>query len=82
MNETLQTFLLIILFVVGFGLSMFELFKIDNHLKSKREGTVFGTARIVHQGRSIHLWEIRVTDENGALVSLCKLTNMILPRRR
>ncbi len=53
-----------------------------NHLKSKREGIVYGTARIVHQGRSIHLWEIRVTDENGALVSLCKLTNMILPKRK
>lgn len=52
-----------------------------NHLKSKRNGVVFGTARIIHQGRSIHLWEIRVTDENNNLISLCKLTNMILPKR-
>lgn len=52
-----------------------------NHLKSKRNGVVFGTARIIHQGRSIHLWEIRVTDENDHLISLCKLTNMILPKR-
>lgn len=52
-----------------------------NHLKSKREGTVFCTARIIHQGRSIHLWEIKITDEEGKLISLCKLTNMILPRR-
>lgn len=52
-----------------------------NHLKSKREGTVFCTAKIIHKGRSIHLWELRITDENGALISLCKLTNMILPRR-
>ena len=52
-----------------------------NHLKSKREGTVFCTAKIVHQGRSIHLWEIKITDEQGKLISLCKLTNMILPRR-
>src|SRR6187431_2549101 len=29
-----------------------------NHLKSKREGTVFCTARIIHKGASIHLWEI------------------------
>ena len=52
-----------------------------NHLKSKREGTVFCTAKIVHQGRSIHLWEIKITDEEGKLISLCKMTNMILPRR-
>ena len=53
-----------------------------NHLKAKREGMVTGTARIIHKGRSIHLWEIRITDENGVLISLCKLTNMVLPKRK
>jgi len=53
-----------------------------NHLRSKREGVVTGTARIVHQGRSLHLWEVRVTDENGKLISLCKITNMVLPRKK
>lgn len=53
-----------------------------NHLKSKREGTVFCTAKIIHKGASIHLWELKITDEEGKLISLCKLTNMILPRRR
>jgi uncharacterized protein (TIGR00369 family) len=52
-----------------------------NHLRSKREGIVFCTAKIIHQGRSLHLWEIKITDENDKLISLCKLTNMILPRR-
>lgn len=52
-----------------------------NHLKSKREGNVTATAKIIHKGRSLHLWEIKVVDEEGNLISLCKLTNMILPRR-
>jgi uncharacterized protein (TIGR00369 family) len=52
-----------------------------NHLRSKREGMVYCTAKIIHQGRSLHLWEIKITDENDKLISLCKLTNMILPRR-
>lgn len=52
-----------------------------NHLKSKKEGMVTATAKIIHKGASIHLWEIRIVDENGKLISLCKLTNMILPRR-
>lgn len=52
-----------------------------NHLKSKREGVVFATARIVHKGGSIHLWEIRIVDEKDQLISLCKLTTMILPRK-
>ena len=53
-----------------------------NHVKAKREGVVYATARIIHKGRSIHLWEIKIVDENDALISLCKLTNMILPKRK
>jgi uncharacterized protein (TIGR00369 family) len=53
-----------------------------NHLKAKRSGMVTATARIIHKGASIHLWEIRIADENNNLISLCKLTNMILPKRK
>ena len=53
-----------------------------NHLKSKKEGMVTATAKILHRGASIHLWEIRIVDENDTLISLCKLTNMILPKRK
>lgn len=52
-----------------------------NHVKAKRNGEVFATARILHEGKSIHLWEIRIVDENGKLISICKLTNMVLPKR-
>ena len=38
--------------------------------------------KILHKGASIHLWEIRIVDENGSLISLCKLTNMVLPKRK
>ena len=53
-----------------------------NHVRSKREGLVTATAKILHKGASIHLWEIRIVDENGSLISLCKLTNMVLPKRK
>lgn len=53
-----------------------------NHIKSKRDGIVTATARLINKGRSIHLWEIRITDEEGVLISLCKLTNMILDRKK
>ena len=52
-----------------------------NHLKSKREGVVTATAKIVHKGRTTHLWEIKVVDEQGVLISICKLTNIILPKK-
>jgi 1,4-dihydroxy-2-naphthoyl-CoA hydrolase len=53
-----------------------------NHVKAKRNGMVTATARIIHKGSSIHLWEIRITDEKEALISICKLTTMILPKRK
>jgi len=52
-----------------------------NHLRSKTEGTVFGTARIIHKGRTLHLWEIRITDEENNLISICKLTNMVVKKK-
>jgi uncharacterized protein (TIGR00369 family) len=52
-----------------------------NHLRSKRDGIVYGKAKIIHKGGTLHLWEIRITDEEDKLISLCKLTNIVLPRR-
>ena len=51
-----------------------------NHLKSKKEGTVFGIAKSIHKGRTTHLWEIRIEDEEQNLISLCKLTNIVLDK--
>jgi len=53
-----------------------------NHVRSIREGMVTATARIIHRGRSTHLWEIRIVDEADNLISICKLTNMIIPKRK
>lgn len=52
-----------------------------NHLKSIKEGFVFGTARAIHRGRTTHLWEIRITDEEDNLISICKLTNIVLDKK-
>src|SRR5690554_1082190 len=52
-----------------------------NHLNSIREGMVIATARIIHKGRKLHLWEIKITDENEQLIAICKLSNMIVPKR-
>lgn len=52
-----------------------------NHLKSVRDGWVKATAKMIHQGKSIHLWEIKIVNEQEELVSLCKLTNMILQKK-
>ncbi len=53
-----------------------------NHLRSKKEGMVYATAKIVHKGRTLHLWEVRITDEEDRLISLCKISNIILPKSK
>ena len=53
-----------------------------NHIKSVKEGLVTATARVLHKGRRTHLWEIRIVNEKNELVSLCKLTNIVLPKKQ
>ncbi len=51
-----------------------------NHLRSVRSGNVNATARIIHKGKTIHLVEIKVVDDRGRLISICKITNYILAK--
>ncbi len=52
-----------------------------NHVKSIKEGVVTATAKVVHKGRTTHLWEIKVTNENNELISISKLTNIVLEKQ-
>jgi len=52
-----------------------------NHLKSIREGKVTATATILHKGRTTHLWEIKIVNEKGELISISKLTNIVLEKK-
>ncbi len=52
-----------------------------NHVRSVREGYVYGRASPLHRGRSTHIWEIRVTDEQGRLVCVSRCTLAILDAR-
>lgn len=51
-----------------------------NHIRSVREGIVKATAKLMHKGRTTLLWEIKIEDEKDRLISLCKLTCIILPK--
>ena len=62
-------------FVNGIQLSI-------NHLKSKREGAVFATATIIHKGKTTHLWEVKIVDEAENLISVAKMTNIILSKKK
>ena len=52
-----------------------------NHLKSIKDGDVFATAKPVHLGRTTQHWEIKVTDKEGALISVGKLLTITLEKK-
>ena len=45
----------------------------SNHLKSKTDGIVTGTAKIIRKGQTLHFLEIEITDENGSLLCHCTM---------
>lgn len=47
-----------------------------NHVRSASEGSVWARASLLHKGRTTQLWEIRVTNDAGQLISQCKLTTI------
>ena len=52
-----------------------------NHVKAAKVGTfVYATATIIHKGRQTHVWNIDIKNEDGELVSSCRLTNFIIKK--
>jgi 1,4-dihydroxy-2-naphthoyl-CoA hydrolase len=52
-----------------------------NHIRSVAEGFVTGTATPIHLGRSTHVWDIKIHDEQQKLVCISRLTVAILPKK-
>ena len=50
-----------------------------NHVRGVREGTVTGTAKALHTGRSTQVWEIRIEDERQRLVCVSRITMAVVP---
>ena len=52
-----------------------------NHIRSAREGHVYGTATSLHLGRTTHVWDIRILDDQDKLVCVSRLTVAILKKK-
>jgi 1,4-dihydroxy-2-naphthoyl-CoA hydrolase len=51
-----------------------------NHLRGVAEGHVHGIARPLHLGRTTHVWDIRISNDEGKLVCVARLTMAVLER--
>ncbi len=50
-----------------------------SHVKAVLEGdTVTATAQILHKGRTLHTWQVNITNSQDDLISTVQVTNFIL----
>lgn len=61
---------------LAFGMSV-----TGNHVSSIREGKVIATAMLVHRGKTSHVWDVQIKDENGKLISVARVTNAIVEKK-
>ncbi len=49
---------------------------------SATEGKVYGKARLVHAGKSTHVWNVDIVGEDGTVISAERVTNRIIQRKQ
>jgi 1,4-dihydroxy-2-naphthoyl-CoA hydrolase len=52
-----------------------------SHIKAATKGFVFGCATPIHLGKKTQVWQINITNEDGAIVSSNRLTLMVMDRK-
>ncbi len=51
-----------------------------NHLRPKREGMLTGVATPIALGRTTHVWDVRITDENEKMICISRCTVAVVDR--
>ncbi len=49
-----------------------------NHIRSVSSGWVYGKCTPIHIGRTTHVWDIKITDEQERLVCISRLTIAVI----
>lgn len=52
-----------------------------NHVRSVSKGYVYAKATNIHMGRTMQIWEVKVTDELNKLISIGKLTTLAIKKK-
>jgi len=53
-----------------------------NHIASISEGQLIARAEIIHKGQLTHIWDVRISTEDGKLISVARVTNVIIEKKR
>jgi 1,4-dihydroxy-2-naphthoyl-CoA hydrolase len=53
-----------------------------NHISTTDKGMVYARAEIIHKGRSTHVWDVKIRSGNGKLISVTRVTIMIVKKTK
>ena len=51
-----------------------------NHISTLSSGEVIARAEIVHKGSSTHVWDVKISSQDGKLISVARVTNIIIEK--
>jgi hypothetical protein len=52
-----------------------------NHVSSVDNGMVYADGQLVHKGKTTHIWEVKIKDKEGKLISMVRVTNIITEKQ-
>lgn len=52
-----------------------------NHIKSAKNGYVYGITKPIHIGKRTHVWEIRIVNEQQELICISRITMAVIDKR-
>jgi len=66
---------------VGYDMAVFGMSNVTNFLRTLTEGTVEAEGAAVHSGRTTWVWDVRLSDEQGRVVAVSRVTIAVRPPR-
>ncbi|MAZ94109.1 MAG: thioesterase [Lentimicrobiaceae bacterium] len=51
-----------------------------NHVGTANKGFVFAHGNLIHKGRYTHVWNVDIKDKNDKLISICRITNILVKK--
>ena len=52
-----------------------------NHVGTISEGALIAVGELIHQGQMTHVWDVKISSEDGRLISVARVTNIIIEKK-
>ena len=53
-----------------------------NHISSVDKGILQADAKLIHKGKTTHIWDVKITADNNKLISTVRVTNMVVEKKK